>query len=59
MRTRGLVYPLFVAQTTKFGMSDVCSAKRELVERGIERHEGRNGNKVFIYLFNLYLTSKY
>ena len=39
MLARGLVYPLFVAQTTWFGMPDVCSAKGEWVEHGIEGHE--------------------
>ena len=29
MRARDLVYPLFVARTTWFGMPDVCSVKGE------------------------------
>ena len=42
MQARGLVYPLFVAQTMWFGMPDVCSAKVEWVEHGIEGHEVRD-----------------
>ena len=41
-----LVYPMFVAQTTWFGMSDVCSAKGEWVEHGIGGHEVRDSNNV-------------
>ena len=32
MRARGLVHPLFVAQTAWFGMPDVCSAKGKWME---------------------------
>ena len=39
----GLVYPLFVARTTWFGMPDVCSAKGELLEYGVECHEIHDG----------------
>ena len=39
MQACGLVYPLFVAQAMWFGMPDVCSAKVEWVEHGIEVHE--------------------
>ena len=35
----GFVYPLFVAQTTWFGMPNVFTAKGEWVEPGIEGHE--------------------
>ena len=41
MRARGLVYPLFVAQTTQFGMPHICSAKGEWVEHGVKCHEIR------------------
>ena len=46
MRARGLVYLLFVAQTTWFGMPDVCIAKGKWVKHGIEVHEIRDGNNV-------------
>ena len=46
MWARGLVYPLFVSQTTWFGMPDVCSAKKEWVEHGIECHEIRDSINV-------------
>ena len=46
MRARGLVYQLFVAQTTWFGLPDVCSAKGEWVEHGVECHEIRDGANV-------------
>ena len=46
MRARGLVYPLFVAQTTWFGMLDVCSAKGEWVEHGVRGHEVRDSKNV-------------
>ena len=36
MLARGLVYPLFVAQTMWFGMCNVCSVKGEWVEHGIK-----------------------
>ena len=50
MRARGLVYPLFVTQTTWFGMPNVCSAKEDWVERGIEGHEVRDNNNVQVRL---------
>ena len=50
MRARGLVYPLFVTQTTWFGMPDVCSAKEEWVERDIKGHEVRDSNNVQVRL---------
>ena len=43
---RDLVYPLFVAQITWFGMPDVCSVKGEWVEHGIEDCEVHDGSKV-------------
>ena len=46
MRARRLVYPLFVTQTTWFGMPNICSAKGEWVEHGIEGHEVRDSNNV-------------
>ena len=45
MRARGLVYPLFVAETTWFGMTDVCNAKGEWGEHGIADHEICDGSK--------------
>ena len=42
MWARGLVYQLFVAQTTWFDMPDVCSTKGELVEHGVKGHEVRD-----------------
>ena len=41
IQARGLVHPLFIAQTTWFGMPDVCSAKGQWVER--ERTVGPHG----------------
>ena len=35
-----------MAQTTRFGMSDVSSAKREWVENGVEDHEVHGSNNV-------------
>ena len=46
MRARGLVCPLFVAQTTWFGMPDICSAKGEWVEHGVKGHEVRESKSV-------------
>ena len=43
MWARGLVYPLFVARTTWFGLPDVCTAKGEWEEHGFECHEIRDG----------------
>ena len=42
MRARSLGYPLFVFQTTLFGMPDVCRATGEWVEHGIKKHEVRD-----------------
>ena len=42
MRAHGLVHPLFVAQTKWFGKPDVCSAKGEWVEPGVECNEIRD-----------------
>ena len=39
MRAHGLVRPLFVVQSTWFGIPDVCDAKREWAEHGIKDHE--------------------
>ena len=39
MWARGLVYPLFVARTTWFGLPDVCSAKGKWAGHGVECHE--------------------
>ena len=46
MQACGLVYPLLVAQTTWFGMPNVCSAKGEWVEHGIECHEVRGSKNI-------------
>ena len=46
MQARGLVYPLFVAQCMRFGMSCVCSEKGNWVEYCTEDHEARHGNNV-------------
>ena len=40
---RGLVYPLFIARTTWFGLPDVCSTKGEWEGHGVECHEIRDG----------------
>ena len=42
----GLVYPLFVAQTTWFRMLDVYRTKGEWVKHSIEGHEIRDGNNL-------------
>ena len=39
----GLVYPLFVARTTWFGLPDVCSTKGEWEGHGVECDEIRDG----------------
>ena len=39
MQARGLVHPLFVAQTTWFGIPNICNAKGEWAEHGIKDHE--------------------
>ena len=46
MRVRGLGHPLFVAQTMWFWIPNVCNAKGERVEHGIEDYEVRDGNDV-------------
>ena len=46
MRARGLLSSLFVAQTTWFGIPDVCNAKGEWAEHGIKNHEVHNGNNI-------------
>ena len=43
MRTRGLVRPLFVAQTTWFGICDFCNAEGEWVGHGVKDHEVGGG----------------
>ena len=50
MQAHGLVYPLFVVQTMWFGMPNVCSAKGEWVEHGIEGHEVHDSNNVQVRL---------
>ena len=50
MRARGLVYPLFVARTTWFGLPDVCSAKGEWEGHGVECHEIRDGINLWVGL---------
>ena len=47
MQAHGLVHPLFVAQTTWFGMP-VCSMREEWVEHSIKGHEVHNSNKVWV-----------
>ena len=49
MRARGSVYPLFVGQTTWFGMPNVYSAKGEWVEHHIEGHEVCDSKKVQVW----------
>ena len=46
LRTHGLVRPLFVAQTTWFGIPNFCNAGREWVGHGVEDHEVCDGNGV-------------
>ena len=46
MLARGLLYPLFVAQTMWFGMPNVCSAKGKWVEHGIKGHEVHDSSNV-------------
>ena len=43
MRARGLLYPLLVARTTRFGIPAVCSRKGEWVEHGVQCHEIHGG----------------
>ena len=42
-RARGLLYPLFVARTTWFGLPDVWSAKGEWAAHCVECHQIRDG----------------
>ena len=46
MWTSGLVHPLFVAQTTWFGIPNFCNVKGEWVGHGVEDHEVRESNGV-------------
>ena len=46
MRTRGLVRPLFVAQSTWFEMPDFCNAEGECVGHCVEDQEVHDGNDV-------------
>ena len=39
MWTCGLVCPLFVAQTTWFGIPDFCNAEGEWVRHGVKDHQ--------------------
>ena len=39
MRSHGLVRPLFLVQTWWFGIPDVCNAKGECLEHGIDELE--------------------
>ena len=48
MSTRSLVHPLFVAQTTWFGIPDVCNAEGEWMGHGVEDHEVRDGNGILV-----------
>ena len=48
MWTRGLVRPLFVTQTTWFGIPDVCNAEGEWMGHGVEDHEVRDGNGILV-----------
>ena len=46
MQAHGLVRPLFVAKTTRFGIPDLCNREEKWVEHGIEVHEVCDGNDV-------------
>ena len=48
MQAPCLVYPLFIAQTTWFGMPDVCSTKGEWFEHSLKGHEIRDGNNIWV-----------
>ena len=48
MWRHGLVYLLFVAQTIRFGMPNVCSTKEEWVQHHIENHEVCNNNDTWV-----------
>ena len=39
MRTRGLVRPMFLAQTTWFWIPNFCNAEGEWLVHGVEDHE--------------------
>ena len=43
-----LVRPLFVAQTTWFGIPDFCNVEGEWVGHGVKGHEVRDGNGVLV-----------
>ena len=43
-----LVRPLFVAQTTWFGIPDFCNAEGKWVGHSAEDHEVRDGNVVLV-----------
>ena len=43
---RGLVNPLFVAQTMWFSMPEICGAKGGWVEHGIEFHEVQDSDNM-------------
>ena len=47
---RGLVYSLFVARTTWFGLPDVCSKKGEWEGHGVECHEMCDGINLLVGL---------
>ena len=44
--TRGLVRPLFVTQSTWFGIFDFCNVEGEWVGHGVEDHEVPNDNGI-------------
>ena len=44
----GLVYLLFVAQSMWCSMPEVCSAKGEWVEHGIESHKVQDGDNIYV-----------
>ena len=46
MRTRGIVHPLFVTQTTWFGIPDFCNAEGEWVGHGVEDHKVHDSNGI-------------
>ena len=46
MWTRGLVHPLFMAQTMQFVMPDFCNTEGKWVGHGVKDHEVSDGNDV-------------
>ena len=46
MRTRGLVRPLFVAQTTLFGISNFCDVEEQWRRHAVEDHKVLEDNAV-------------